>query len=222
MVPRPTPLDFPLSLHPTQLTTMSAPQIPNLNTLRRGGGRGRGRGRGSFPESLHLSQNVSKESKDKIIQSTDLDAATSRLSAVECGYLDDPFAKLMLPGGHTERRLPLMNRGLPSTTEFGNVKPTLLTWANRNIRPNNSHRHPRRQIPRSLHYSHNYASFEAKTPDHLPRRRKRYALLPPPTQTPPPSSWPRTNLPRTRLRHQHIRQDPTTTFCARICRNCAQ
>jgi [phosphatase 2A protein]-leucine-carboxy methyltransferase len=87
---------------------MSAPQIPNLSTLRRGGGgRGRGRGRGDAAAS----HNVRQVNKDKIIQGTDLDAATSRLSAVECGYLDDPFAKHILPGGHAERRLPLMNRG---------------------------------------------------------------------------------------------------------------
>jgi [phosphatase 2A protein]-leucine-carboxy methyltransferase len=89
---------------------MSAPQIPDLNTLRRGAGRGRGRGRGS-PADAAAGQNVPHIDKDKIIQRTDFDAATSRLSAVECGYLDDPFARLILPGGHAERRLPLMNRG---------------------------------------------------------------------------------------------------------------
>ena len=56
---------------------------------------------------------VSQLDKDKIIQSTDLDASTSRLSAVEAGYLEDPYAKFMVPGGHAERRLPLMNRGAP-------------------------------------------------------------------------------------------------------------
>jgi [phosphatase 2A protein]-leucine-carboxy methyltransferase len=98
---------------------MSASQIPNLNTLRRGGGRGRGRGRGG-PGDAAASNQISQVDKDKIIQGTDLDAATSRLSAVECGYLDDPFAKHILPGGHAERRLPLMNRGislLPMTKE---------------------------------------------------------------------------------------------------------
>lgn len=90
---------------------MSAAQIPNLNTLRRGGGRGRGRG-GSDAGEATANHELSQADKDKIIQSTDLDAATARLSAVECGYLDDPFAKHVLPGGHTERRLPLMNRGI--------------------------------------------------------------------------------------------------------------
>jgi hypothetical protein len=50
--------------------------------------------------------------KDKIIKGTDLDAATSSLSAVECGYLDNQFAKHILPGGYAEKRLPLMNRGI--------------------------------------------------------------------------------------------------------------
>jgi hypothetical protein len=95
---------------PPQLSQMSAPQIPKLNTLRRGAGRGRGRGRSS-PADAVAGQNVPHIDKDKIIQRTDFDAATSRLSAVECGYLDDPFAKLILPGGYAERRLPLMNRG---------------------------------------------------------------------------------------------------------------
>ena len=95
---------------PLTTLSMSAPQIPNLNTLRRGAGRGRGRGRSS-PADAAAGQNVPHIDKDKIIQRTDFDAATSRLSAVECGYLNDPFAKLILPGGRAERRLPLMNRG---------------------------------------------------------------------------------------------------------------
>lgn len=97
---------------------MSAPQIPNLSTFRRGGGRGRGRGPGG-PGGTAAIHHVPQVDKDKIIQGTDVDAATSRLSAVECGYLDDPFAKHILPGGHAERRLPLMNRG------------TLITFAQR-------------------------------------------------------------------------------------------
>ena len=88
---------------------MSAPEIPNLSTFRRAGGRGRGRGRGSAASDAdHIDQ---KAEKDKIIQRTDFDAATSRLSAVECGYQDDPFAKLLLLGREADRRLPLMNRG---------------------------------------------------------------------------------------------------------------
>ena len=87
---------------------MSASQIPNLNSLRRGGSRLRGRGRGQAPDGSGPSRGLSK---DEVIQRTDLDASTSRLSAVETGYLDDPFAVLLTTGGEATRRLPLMNRG---------------------------------------------------------------------------------------------------------------
>ena len=104
-------VDKPVPLRqPPPTPSMSAPQIPNLNTLRRGGGRGRGRGR-SGPGDARAIQETLKVDKDKIVQSTDLDAATARLSAVEAGYLDDPYAKFMVPGGHADTRLPLMNRG---------------------------------------------------------------------------------------------------------------
>lgn len=53
-------------------------------------------------------------SKDRIVQNTDNDAATSRLSAVESGYLDDPFARLLTHSENVDRRLPLMNRGVTS------------------------------------------------------------------------------------------------------------
>ena len=93
---------------------MSAPQIPNLNTLRRGGLRRRGRG-----TALGSTRNdvARKANNDEIIRNTDNDAATSRLSAVEAGYLDDPFAKLLSGNEEVSRRLPLMNRGEgPPTT----------------------------------------------------------------------------------------------------------
>lgn len=90
---------------------MSAPQIPNLNTLRKGAGRRGGRGRGSASGVAESGHETNTARKDAIVQGTDHDAATSRLSAVEAGYLDDPFAKLLIPGGNVDRRLPLMNRG---------------------------------------------------------------------------------------------------------------
>jgi [phosphatase 2A protein]-leucine-carboxy methyltransferase len=84
---------------------MSAPQIPNLTTLRRGGLRNRAR-------AVDLGQDgPPRQRKDEIIQNTDNDAATSRLSAVEAGYLTDPFAKLLSTQDEIPRRLPLMNRG---------------------------------------------------------------------------------------------------------------
>ena len=64
--------------------------------------------------------------KDEVIQKTDNDAATSRLSAVETGYLDDPFARLLTPGQHA-RRLPLMNRGTyVRTTAIDRIVETFL------------------------------------------------------------------------------------------------
>ncbi|KAL2823139.1 leucine carboxyl methyltransferase 1 [Aspergillus granulosus] len=86
---------------------MSAPQIPNLNTLRRGAGRGRLRGRGGHegPGS------TSRGQKDRVVQGTDNDASVSRLSAVGLGYLEDPFARSLTPLGQETRRLPIINRG---------------------------------------------------------------------------------------------------------------
>ncbi|KAL4895805.1 leucine carboxyl methyltransferase superfamily [Aspergillus ambiguus] len=90
---------------------MSASQIPNLNTLRRGGGsRGRFRGRGasstgSTPGLGHGG------GKDRAVQGTDNDASVSRLSAVRLGYLTDPFAEYLTPAGLETRRLPIINRG---------------------------------------------------------------------------------------------------------------
>lgn len=101
---------------------MSANQIPNLNTLRRGGGGLRGRLRGlrdGGPGSTGLSDDQSHTrhntaaAKDKIIQGTDNDASVSRLSAVELGYLDDVFARALTVagGGPGSRRFPIINRG---------------------------------------------------------------------------------------------------------------
>lgn len=80
---------------------MAASRIPNLNTLRTGGHRER-----SSPRN--------QRSNDEIIQATDHDAAMSRLSAVDAGYLNDSFAKL-LTTDQVQRRLPLMNRGMEVT-----------------------------------------------------------------------------------------------------------
>lgn len=89
---------------------MSAPSIPNLLSLRgaRGAGRGRGRGlgRGGHPHAAS-----SQAQHDATIQGTDTDAAVSRLSAVELGYLDDPYAQHFVQGQQANRRLPIINRG---------------------------------------------------------------------------------------------------------------
>jgi [phosphatase 2A protein]-leucine-carboxy methyltransferase len=105
---------------------MSAPQIPNLNTLRRGGGglrgrlRGRGRGGssgGAGDDSTSQEENNNAKNaarKDQIVQNTDNDASVSRLSAVDLGYLNDPFARSLTPsgGGPGSRRFPIINRGI--------------------------------------------------------------------------------------------------------------
>lgn len=90
---------------------MAAPQIPNLNTLLRGrGGRGRGRGRGRGGIASPGDHGATDTAADLIVQRTDDDASGSRMSAVELGYLHDPFARAFF-GGKTTRRFPIMNRG---------------------------------------------------------------------------------------------------------------
>lgn len=86
---------------------MAAPQIPNLNTLRKGRLRSRGNGRAG--EDGH---GVRSSGKDRVVQGTDNDASVSRMSAVELGYLDDPYAAALTPPGSATRRLPIINRGI--------------------------------------------------------------------------------------------------------------
>jgi len=91
--------------------------IPNLNTLRtgRGGPRlrgGRRGGRGSSACADDGSTEPDNAAKDRAIQQTDYDASSSRLSALELGYLTDPYAKAFLnPGEQIPRRYPIINRG---------------------------------------------------------------------------------------------------------------
>jgi hypothetical protein len=118
---------------------MSAPQIPNLNTLRKDGGRRIGRGRGGAAGGAESSNNESDSvAKDRIVQSTDNDAATSRMSAIEAGYLDDPFTRLLSQSGIVERRLPLMNRGQICHVLLSPVQRLSIIF--RHICSDNSHR----------------------------------------------------------------------------------
>lgn len=94
---------------------MNAPQIPNLLSLRSArGGRTANRRGGSTAAQATTTRN---EAHDRIIQQTDDDAAGSRLSAVETGYLEDAFADAFWEGeGDGEarekpRRMPIINRG---------------------------------------------------------------------------------------------------------------
>lgn len=93
---------------------MAAPQFPNLNSLRNplGAGRGRGRGRGRGGDS-GVSSEEETAANNRIVQQTDQDASVSRLSAVEVGYLDDPFAKYFV-STESQRRFPIINRGTRS------------------------------------------------------------------------------------------------------------
>ncbi|KAE8445250.1 hypothetical protein EG329_013622 [Mollisiaceae sp. DMI_Dod_QoI] len=94
---------------------MSAQQIPNLLSLRGGlRSRGRGRGRGRGGPGGNPEHHVQLQ-KDRDIQATDTDAAVSRLSAVDLGYLNDPFASHFVSGPGT-RRLPIINRGTYTRT----------------------------------------------------------------------------------------------------------
>lgn len=86
---------------------MAAPQIPNLNTVRRPSGYPSGRTRAGPSSSNNEEDGVAK---NKIVQQTDQDASVSRLSAVQLGYLDDPFAELFVTG-QGQRRFPIINRG---------------------------------------------------------------------------------------------------------------
>ncbi|KAF2455360.1 S-adenosyl-L-methionine-dependent methyltransferase [Lineolata rhizophorae] len=90
---------------------MAAPQIPHLLSLRGGHGRGRGRGRGGHRFGHHESEEDAAAAKDHVVQATDGDASGSRLSAVELGYMDDPFARAFHYEQDSPRRYPIINRG---------------------------------------------------------------------------------------------------------------
>ena len=95
---------------------MSTAQIPNLKSFRGSrGGRPQRRGQ-------HVDTEEEKAANDKIIQGTDTDASVSRLSAVEIGYLSDPFAKAFVPSQTDRwiRRYPIINRGTPHSPTGGN------------------------------------------------------------------------------------------------------
>lgn len=106
---------------------MAAPQIPNLLSKRIGTSnpnrspRLRGRDRDTDPAAAAAATAEAPANKhthskhDLAIQATDTDAATSRLSAVDAGYLSDPFASYFVSGPRL-RRLPIINRGTYTRT----------------------------------------------------------------------------------------------------------
>ena len=70
----------------------------------------RGRGQASFAGEYMSSSEEEAAGKDQIVQQTDVDASISRLSAVQLGYLDDPFAQLFV-SSEPQKRFPIINRG---------------------------------------------------------------------------------------------------------------
>ncbi|PFH62358.1 hypothetical protein XA68_13952 [Ophiocordyceps unilateralis] len=89
---------------------MAAPSIPNLLTLR-GGGKQRGfRARRGGGGGGGGSGDDGSSAADAVVQDTDSDAAVSRLSAVQMGYLSDGYAESFV-SGPAPRRLPIINRG---------------------------------------------------------------------------------------------------------------
>ncbi|KAF1942477.1 leucine carboxyl methyltransferase [Clathrospora elynae] len=96
--------------HLKQESMATSNEIPNLKALlgqRRGGASG-GRGRGGI--GLGSSSEERAQVLDNAVKGTDQDAAGSRASCVEVGYLHDPYAKLFTTQ-QTTRKLPLLNRG---------------------------------------------------------------------------------------------------------------
>ncbi|KAF7185586.1 Leucine carboxyl methyltransferase 1 [Pseudocercospora fuligena] len=92
--------------------------IPNLNTLRSGRRGPRLRGRRGTPGQTDADNEPSfgeedvEKARDKIIQQTDGDASSSRMSAIAMGYLEDQYAKTFFhQGGEVPKRYPIINRG---------------------------------------------------------------------------------------------------------------
>ena len=170
-------------------TPMSASQIPNLLSLRGGprsrGGRGRGRGRSAGDSDHGIPDANARNRKDLDIQSTDTDAAVSRLGAVSLGYLHDPYATLFVAGGGA-RRMPIINRGILVNCICNSPANT----SNRDLYKNHSSRYPYK----CLHHTQR-AQPAADEANNLPRCRYGYKILPPalPEQAPQP------NIPRIRL-----------------------
>lgn len=94
---------------------MAAPNIPNLLSLR-GGHRSRGGGRGRGGPGFTSRTAGAAIDKDRLIRETDTDANVSRQSAVDSGYLNDPYAAEFGADG-SPRRLPIINRGLTSPSQ---------------------------------------------------------------------------------------------------------
>ncbi|KAK6536380.1 carboxy methyl transferase for protein phosphatase 2A [Arthrobotrys megalospora] len=59
-----------------------------------------------------MAAGASSAEKDRTVQQTDMDALVSRCSAIQTGYLTDPYAEMFLDiSALRDRRYPLINRG---------------------------------------------------------------------------------------------------------------
>ena len=98
----------------TNQTQTNMASIPNLNTLRTGrpGPIRRRGGRGASNYDDTLDEDAVEGARDKIIQETNQDASSSRMSAIALGYFDDLFARALYPSGaEIPKRYPIINRG---------------------------------------------------------------------------------------------------------------
>lgn len=183
--PQPRP-SYHIQPRPTH--EMSAPQIPNLLTSRgcprTRGGRGRGTSRFGGGESA----GPGAQRKDLAIQSTDTDAAVSRLSAVSLGYLEDPFASLFVNGEGT-RRMPIINRGKQPDLSRIYWAPSLIL--RRNLHSNDSSRHPHKCLPLSARVQYH----AAEKANNITGGRDGYTILSPAVQ----EEAQQPHLPRVRL-----------------------
>lgn len=161
----------PASPLPHISTLMAAPQIPNLLSLRGGprsrGGRGRGRGHSAGGADHGISGVGARNRKDLDIQSTDTDAAVSRLSVVSLGYLHDPYASFFVNGPGI-RRLPIINRGVLLQLDLEYSVDIA-----RNLHKNHSSRYPYKRLPLTLR-----PRLSANEANNLPRRRHRHSIFP--------------------------------------------
>ena len=88
--------------------------IPNLNTFRRGRGAPRLRrgGKGGHDQDGNPDESSNQFTRDRIVQQTDHDASSSRMSAIALGYLDDSFATAFYQSNEPPpKRYPIINRG---------------------------------------------------------------------------------------------------------------
>lgn len=93
---------------------MASNSIPPLSTFRgerRGPRLRRGERSGSKIHDAASGEDAGSQ-RDQVVQQTDHDASSSRMSAIALGYLDDPFTQAFLPPGEqVVKRYPIINRG---------------------------------------------------------------------------------------------------------------